>query len=147
MIAKEKLAAYEKLSVKMAHEIRNYLNSISIVNNNCQNKLQELQQTLSENSFLFEDIYESPEQSPALVAEYVWHKLTNIDKNIEKLSTSEMKVASMIKNGFKTREIALQLHVSASTIATHRKNIRKKLGIRNKETLLENYLLSVSSSK
>ena len=86
LIAKEKLAAYAKLSVKMAHEIRNYLNSISIVNNNCQNKLQELQQTLSENSFLFEDIYESPEQSPALVAEYVWHKLTKIDKNIEKIT-------------------------------------------------------------
>ncbi len=86
LIAKEKLEAYEKLSVKMAHEIRNYLNSISIANDNCQYKLEELKQILAENSFLFEGIYESDEESPSFLAEYFAQKFTNIEGALDKIA-------------------------------------------------------------
>ena len=42
------------------------------------------------------------------------------------LSFSELRIASMIMNGLTSQEIANQLHVSVSTVKTHRKNIRRK---------------------
>ena len=86
LIAIEKLEAYEKLSVKMAHEIRNYLNSISIANDNCQYKLEELKQILAENSFLFEGIYEEQEESPSFLAEYFAQKFSKISGDINKIT-------------------------------------------------------------
>ena len=86
LIAREKLQAYEKLSVKMAHEIRNYLNTVNVANDNCQYKLVELKQFLSENSFLFEDIYESEDSSPKLIADYFERKFDKVEKTINKIS-------------------------------------------------------------
>jgi len=58
------------------------------------------------------------------------------------LSFSELRIASLIKNGLTTEEIAKHLHISPSTIKTHRKNIRRKLGITNQQQNLRNYLES-----
>ncbi len=58
------------------------------------------------------------------------------------LSSTELRIASMIKNGLTTEEIADQLHISVSTVRTHRKNIRKKLKINNGPYSLKNFLLS-----
>ncbi len=60
---------------------------------------------------------------------------------IADLSPSEMKVAEMIKSGFSSDQIAQQLHLSISTIKSHRKNIRKKLNINKRKVNLENFLL------
>ena len=56
------------------------------------------------------------------------------------LSFSELRIASLIKNGLTTEEIANHLHISPSTVKTHRKHIRKKLGISNQRYNLRNYL-------
>jgi len=56
------------------------------------------------------------------------------------LSFSELRIASLIMNGLTTVEIANHLHISASTIKTHRKNIRRKLGISNQRYNLRSYL-------
>ena len=56
------------------------------------------------------------------------------------LTTAELRVASMIKNGFNSPEIARQLSVSLNTVKTHRRNIRKKLYIRNSKINLASYL-------
>lgn len=56
------------------------------------------------------------------------------------LSFSELRIASLIKNGLTTEDIAKHLHISPSTIKTHRKNIRRKLGINNRQQNLRNYL-------
>lgn len=56
------------------------------------------------------------------------------------LSFSELRIASLIKNGLTTEDMAKHLHISPSTIKTHRKNIRRKLGINNRQQNLRNYL-------
>ena len=55
------------------------------------------------------------------------------------LSFSELRIASLIKNGLTTEEIANHLHISPSTVKTHRKHIRKKLGISNQRYNLRKY--------
>ncbi len=58
------------------------------------------------------------------------------------LSYTELCIASLIKNGLNTEQIAEHLHVASSTVKTHRKNIRKKLKINNSQYSLRNYLSS-----
>ncbi len=58
------------------------------------------------------------------------------------LSFTELRIASLIKNGITTEEIARQLHIAESTVRTHRKNIRKKLKINNVQFSLRNFLNS-----
>ncbi len=57
------------------------------------------------------------------------------------LSSAEMRVASLIKNGATTEKIASRLHISENTVRTHRKNIRKKLKI-GAQYSLRNFLNS-----
>ncbi len=56
------------------------------------------------------------------------------------LSTAELRVAALIKNGLTSSQIADQLCLSMETIKTHRRNIRKKLGIENTRTKLSTYI-------
>lgn len=56
------------------------------------------------------------------------------------LSFAELRIASLIKNGLTSEDIAEQLNISPSTVRTHRKNIRKKLKINNAQYSLKNYL-------
>jgi DNA-binding NarL/FixJ family response regulator len=58
------------------------------------------------------------------------------------LSHTELRIASLIKNGLSTEEIAEYLHISPSTVRTHRKNIRKKLKINNSQYTLRTFLVS-----
>jgi FixJ family two-component response regulator len=60
------------------------------------------------------------------------------------LSFTELLIASLIKNGMTTAEIAKQLHIAESTARTHRKNIRKKLQINHGQYSLRNFLNSVA---
>jgi PAS domain S-box-containing protein len=59
------------------------------------------------------------------------------------LTPAEIKVANLIRRGNNAKEIAELMSLSPRTIYNHRKNIRKKLGIDNKETNLRSYLLSI----
>ncbi len=56
---------------------------------------------------------------------------------------TESQVASLIKDGRCTKEIAEIMGVAPSSIDTHRKSIRKKLGLSNKKVNLESHLRSV----
>jgi DNA-binding CsgD family transcriptional regulator len=56
------------------------------------------------------------------------------------LTKTELKIATMIKNDMDSNEIAAHLHISPNTVAFHRKNLRKKLGILQSGTNLSVYL-------
>ena len=60
------------------------------------------------------------------------------------LQTSEMQVASLVKDGKTSKEIADVLNVSETTVNFHRKNLRVKFGLTNQRTNLRSYLLSIS---
>jgi PAS domain S-box-containing protein len=59
---------------------------------------------------------------------------------VANLTPSEVQVATMIKNGMKSREIAEKFYISLQTVKTHRRNIRKKLNIQSPNTSLASYL-------
>lgn len=64
------------------------------------------------------------------------------DMHLLKLSPTELKICQFVQSGNATKDIAEALGLSVDTIQTHRKNIRKKLGIRGRNVSLYNYLNS-----
>jgi DNA-binding CsgD family transcriptional regulator len=60
------------------------------------------------------------------------------------LTPQEMQVASLVKDGKTSKEIAEILIVSEATVNFHRKNLRTKFGLTNKQTNLRAFLMSVS---
>jgi len=80
-----------------------------------------------------------------LLVDYIENLTSDLANDIKVatvLSTSEMRVASMIKNGMSSEDIAEHLNLSAFTVKTHRKNIRKKLKLQNSGVNLKSYLES-----
>ncbi|MCP4115580.1 MAG: AAA family ATPase [Desulfobacteraceae bacterium] len=59
-----------------------------------------------------------------------------------KLTPMEMQVANMIKHGKTGRQMAETLNLSFNTIETHKKNLRKKLGLTGKKISLKKFLIS-----
>jgi DNA-binding CsgD family transcriptional regulator len=69
-------------------------------------------------------------------------KLSTGDLN---LTSAEIRIANLIKHGHTSKEISTILNISSKTVATHRKNIRKKIGIDHKNENLRFHLLSMES--
>jgi PAS domain S-box-containing protein len=63
-----------------------------------------------------------------------------------KLTLTENRVCQLIKNGHKIREIAEILNLADDTVKNHRKNIRRKLGLRHKDINLRTYLETYPNS-
>jgi DNA-binding CsgD family transcriptional regulator len=60
------------------------------------------------------------------------------------LSSREIEIASMIRDGLTSKEIAQLLYVSTRTVNFHRENIRRKLKLKNKAQSLKSTLRSMS---
>lgn len=54
---------------------------------------------------------------------------------LERLTMTELKIASLIRDGKKNLEIADKLCISENTVKTHRRNIRKKLQLSGRDNL------------
>ncbi len=65
-----------------------------------------------------------------------------LDRNTG-LTSREIEICNLIKQDCTTKKIAELLNLSVKTVNTHRNNIRKKMGIRNKKTSLSIYLKTI----
>jgi DNA-binding CsgD family transcriptional regulator len=61
------------------------------------------------------------------------------------LTSTEMLIADLIRNGKRTKKIAEMNNISQKTVEVHRNNIRRKLGINGKKVNLQTYLRSINN--
>ena len=68
--------------------------------------------------------------------------INHLSKTYLSLTTTEINICNMIRNGLQTKEIAEIRGVSTGTINRHREHIRRKLKINNSDINLMTYLQS-----
>ena len=69
-------------------------------------------------------------------------KITDRSLNI---TPRELDICNMVKGGLSSKDISQLLNISPTTVSRHRRNIRKKLGIANKDINLYTYLQTLSA--
>lgn len=74
----------------------------------------------------------------------VTHSSQKLSPGLLHLTPKEIQVATLIRDGHTTKEIAERLDVSKSAIDTHRHHIRAKLGLKKKRVNLATYLHSLA---
>ncbi|TRZ90365.1 DNA-binding response regulator [bacterium] len=70
--------------------------------------------------------------------------LRTLSSSYLNLTPRETQIAALVKDGKTTKEITDLLNISATAVDFHRKNLRSKFGIKNKNTNLRTYLSSLS---
>ena len=66
--------------------------------------------------------------------------LDRLSLKLAALSPAELRVCELIRRGMGTKEIASNIGISADTVDTHRRNIRRKLRIKNETVNLSTFL-------
>lgn len=145
----ERLQRKEALVEEMQITLRNVMRSAR------QDK-EELEKDLSH--FIKVDILPtlrrmSVEHSPEVRQNYeevIEEQLGDLSKAHEQepdplfydLTPTELKVCEYIRVGHATKEIAETMHLAFETVQTHRKNIRRKLGLKGRKVSLYMFLRS-----
>ncbi|HKK33196.1 MAG TPA: PAS domain-containing protein [Desulfomicrobiaceae bacterium] len=78
------------------------------------------------------------------IAEFVDGTSEKFDSVLFKLTPREIEICRLIQLGRRGKEIAEMLSISFETLQTHRKNIRRKLGIKGSSVSLYSFLLQQS---
>jgi PAS domain S-box-containing protein len=68
--------------------------------------------------------------------------LQNIKSKYMNFTPTEVRVATLIREGKNSKEIGQLINISERTVEFHRNNIRSKLGVNNKPINLRTYLLT-----
>ncbi len=66
-----------------------------------------------------------------------------VQQALKILSAKELEMTHLIRQGYSSKEIASILKIGYQTIASYRKNVRKKLGIQNASVNLRSYLMTL----
>ena len=83
------------------------------------------------NTVVTDQFYLGPGIASVVVKDYV-HHLTETDLSTPpSLTSREREVLQLLAEGKSTRQIASDLHMGVSTVATHRQHIMEKLDINN----------------
>ena len=69
--------------------------------------------------------------------------LVKMSTKYRRFTPKEIQVATLVKDGKTTKEIASLMNVCSGAIELHRNHIREKLGLTNKKMNLRSYLLSL----
>jgi DNA-binding response OmpR family regulator len=69
--------------------------------------------------------------------------IKNLSLNHANITSMEVQVANLIKNGKRNKEIAVVLGVSLNTVMTYRFRLRTKLGLKGEKVNLRSYLNSI----
>lgn len=67
--------------------------------------------------------------------------------DLRKLTLSELKVCQLIQEGRSSKEVAEMLKISPETVQTHRKNIRRKLGVKGHGEQLSVFLMAAQEQQ
>jgi PAS domain S-box-containing protein len=70
---------------------------------------------------------------------------SHLSSQYTELTPAEIQIANLIQQGKSSKEVSEILGLSPRTIETHRRNMRKKLGIRSHGTNLRTYLTSLNN--
>jgi DNA-binding NarL/FixJ family response regulator len=151
---REDLLAHSSRLEKLSRELMETNHALSVLAQNVERTRQETERGIVEKiRALILPIIEKLQEDQSLaryseltmLAAHMKDLTSGLVSDTELLTTltsTELRVASLIKNGLKTEEIAAYLYVSPDTVKTHRKNIRKKFKINNSMYNLRNYLQS-----
>ncbi len=77
-----------------------------------------------------------------LIREQAEHILADSGAALRRLTLSELKVCRLIQEGCTSKEAADILNISPETVQTHRKNIRRKLGVKGRGEQLSVFLMA-----
>src|SRR5665213_3348467 len=81
--------------------------------------------------------YFSPSITKLLVEEYVVEaRRRGVEDSYDLLSVREKEILQLLASGKSNRDIAEQLHISVSTVETHRNNVFQKLHLHNLAELI-----------
>lgn len=90
-------------------------------------------------------VFLSPVMRDRMLQKAVGNTLKPDDTGMSHLSDREMEVFQLIGQGRTTRQIAKQLHISVSTVETHRGHLKEKLNLANSTELIRRAVEWVST--
>ena len=155
--AQESLQAREQELKEKTHELEEMNAALRVLLKKREDDKIELQEKIQFNTKqLIEPYLDNLKKTPLSPRQASLHDIikTNLDEIISpfarnfasvkyKLTPQEIKIASLIRQGKTTKNIAELMSLSSRTIEFHRTKIRQKLGLKNKSESLQSYLLSL----